>query len=243
MEDKRREEYAREMREAAAMAREDEATRRAMALRSQNISGEARIYRWGQYFALKCSLEHLPAAQGALEAAWEERKIWTPKAWTCRLEELRRTAVELWGNKGHGGHRRGASRSQETPAERTLRLREEARARRRSEGERKAKRLREERLAGVRCACVGLYPDGRVRRRLSAKTQVTWCNERREATPCTRLASEPAEQLWPQAEHLQGVWLCHRCAAAYRKREKTGAKDGQAQPSVRADKDKDSASE
>jgi len=216
-EEERCEERNHELRETKAMAREEEAQRHVMALSDRKVRGVARIKRRGRLFVLSFSSEHLPAAQGALEAAWEEKKTWTPKAWARRLEELRRNAVELWGNDGHGGRRRGVSRSQETPAARTLRLQQEARARRAREGERNAERLREERLAGVRCACVGLYPDGRKRRRLSAKTQVNWCNEHRECAPCTRLASNPAERLWPQAEHLRGLWLCKCCTAAYEK--------------------------
>ena len=238
-EEKRCEERNNEVRETEAMAREEEEQRQVMALSNLNARGVARIQRWGRRFVLSCSIEHLPAVQGALEAAWEEKRTWTPKAWARRFEELRGTAVELWGNEGHGGRRRGVSRSQETPAARTLRLRREASARRAREGERKAERLREERLAGVRCACVGLYPDGRKRRRLSAKTQVNWCNEHRECAPCTRLASNPAERLWPQAEHLRGLWLCKRCTAAYGKRGTSGTEDGQGRPSARADNSKD----
>jgi hypothetical protein len=227
-----RDERNKEVREAEAMARKEEEQRRVMVLSDHSIRGEARIKRWGQHFGLSCSFEHLTAAQGALEAAWEDKKTWTPKAWARRLKELRRNAVELWGNDGHGGRRRGVSRSQETPAERTFRSREEACARRAREGERKAERLREERFAGVRCACVGLYPDGRVRRRLSAKTQANWCKEHREGVPCTRLASHPAERLWPQAEHARGLWLCQRCAAAYGKPGVTESEKGLAQVSV-----------
>lgn len=237
MEEEKREERNNEMRETMAMAQEEEEQRRVMALNNQNARGQARIYRWGQYFVLSCPLAHLRTAQGALEAAWEEEKTWTRKAWDRRLQELRRTAVELWDNKGHGGQRRGVSRRQETPAERTLRLREKARARRAREGDRRAERMREERLAGVRCACVGFFPDGRARRRLSAKTKVSWCGEHREGAPCTRLASYPAGPLWPEAAHLRGLWLCQRCRAAYGKRGTTEAEDGQAQPSVRADND------
>ena len=238
MEDEQREERDREIRETRAMAREEEEQRQLMFLTSKNVRGEARMYQWGQHFSLSCSAEHLPAAQQALEAAWEEQESWSPAAWADRLKELRRTAVELWGNEGHGGWRRGVSRSQETPAERTLRLREEKRARRAKEADSKTERLQEERLAGVRCACVGCFPYGGKRRRLSVKTPITWCNEHREGVPCTRLASSSAALLWPHVERFQGLWLCKRCAAAYRKRGATGKEDGLTQPKVWAENDR-----
>ena len=95
-----------------------------------------------------------------------------------------------------------------------MRLREEARARRALEGELKAERMRKERLAGKRCACTGRYPDGGKRRRLSTKTVSNWCNEHREWSPCTRLASFPAAPLWPQVAEFQQLWLCARCKDA-----------------------------
>lgn len=208
------EEAQAENRERQKMAEEEEEQRRREAWRNREGRGQASIKRWGQFFPLRCAPEHVPAVQQSLGKAWEERDTWTPKTWADRLEQLRRDVVDFWGSQGRGGQRRGVARSHEIAEERKARLAEEARARRALESERRAERLRAERVAGTRCACTGRYPYGGKRRRLSKKTVANWCNEHREWAPSTRLASSPAAPLWPQVAEFQDLWLCTRCKGA-----------------------------